>query len=226
MKAVDPAGAGDPVMAVAPVGAGDPVQAGDPVSAARASRHRDWDEQYRTGRWDYLAGPAERYRFAALARQIRRYAPASVLDLGCGQGLLYEALGGPAFAGRYVGVDWSAAALPPAPRTGRHGFVCADLTHLPLRASFDLVVLGEVLYYLPDPLTALAGVDRLLTPGGQLLMSIYRPRTDRPGPWPAAVDALIGALVADGAEHLTTIVDPHRHRRWSVYLSRRLPEGQ
>ncbi|MDG4765257.1 class I SAM-dependent methyltransferase [Solwaraspora sp. WMMD406] len=212
--------------------AGDPVSAADPVGAARALRHRDWDEQYRTGRWDYLGDPAERYRFTALAGQIHRYAPDSVLDLGCGQGLLYEALGGPAFAGRYVGVDWSAAALPPAARAARaarparHGFVCADLTRLPLRASFDLAVLGEVLYYLPDPVAALADVDRLLVPGGRLLLSIYRPRPDRPGPWPAAVDALVEALVADGAAHLRTIVEPHHHRRWSFFLRQRRMEGK
>ena len=71
-----------------------------------------WDEGFAAGKWDFLAGRAERARLALVAHYVRLAAPAgaTILDLGCGEGLLLEALGDLPFA-RYVGVDLSAVAV-------------------------------------------------------------------------------------------------------------------
>lgn len=45
-------------------------------------------------------------------------------------------------------------------------------------ASFDLVVLYEAIYYLPEPEAFLAEARRLLRPGGELLLSMPNPEWD------------------------------------------------
>lgn len=149
----------------------------------------EWDEQFRSGRWDYLAEGPEQARYVALRTRILDAGAGSVLDVGCGSGVLRDCLGD-AFTGRYVGVDWSHAAL--AGRTRRPGetLVCADASRLPLRGSFDVVVLSEVLYYLDEPAAVVRRLLALVAPGGQLLVSLYQPPADRHPAWHALIAAL------------------------------------
>jgi SAM-dependent methyltransferase len=75
----------------------------------------------------------------------------SVLDLGCGIGLLASLT-----EGRYLGVDFSSVALEKARKLHRRagaGFLLVDLRHFHLSplATFDTVVLQEVLEHLDDP---------------------------------------------------------------------------
>jgi 2-polyprenyl-6-hydroxyphenyl methylase/3-demethylubiquinone-9 3-methyltransferase len=70
-----------------------------------------WDAEYRTGRWDYLTSLEQAPRYAVLAAWCRRLCSSpSVLDIGCGEGLLLEALrrGGDL---RYHGIDFAPAAV-------------------------------------------------------------------------------------------------------------------
>jgi SAM-dependent methyltransferase len=129
-----------------------------------------WEREYRDGRWDYLTGDQESARHDAIAALAS--GADSVLDLGCGNGMLYNALGGPRFPGTYVGVDWALPALPRGRRPGRHLFVCGGLEALPVRGGFDAIVLSEVVYYLPDPLA----VIRNLPACRALVLSVYQPK--------------------------------------------------
>jgi SAM-dependent methyltransferase len=70
-----------------------------------------WDAEYRAGRWDYLASLEQAPRYAVLAAWCWRLCNSpSVLDVGCGEGLLLEALrrGGDF---RYYGIDFAPAAV-------------------------------------------------------------------------------------------------------------------
>ena len=91
-----------------------------------------------------------------------RVARATLLDLGCGGGLL-----APHVAGyRHVGVDLSAAALEVA---AAHGVepVQADVADLPFaKDSFDVVVAGEILEHVEDLEGVIAEAARVLRPGG------------------------------------------------------------
>jgi 2-polyprenyl-6-hydroxyphenyl methylase/3-demethylubiquinone-9 3-methyltransferase len=128
--------------------------------------------------------PAFRRRAAWLLAQLQGLPTgARVLDVGCGQGFylpLYAELGLVA-----TGVE-----MDPVPRAEAErkaaalGFDVLDAPaeRLPLTdASYDAVVMSEVLEHLPDPTVALVEVSRVLKPGGLLLATV--PNADYPFAW-------------------------------------------
>ena len=97
-----------------------------------------------------------------------------VLDVGCGPGRVMRYLGHRGV--RCVGLDRSASSI--AIIVGRHklaGAVANNL-HLPVRAEVaDLVITDGVLHHTGDPPRAFAEDCRILKPGGQLYLAVYRP---------------------------------------------------
>ena len=91
-----------------------------------------------------------------------------LLDLACGGGLLAPHLAGTGH--RHVGLDLSPTALPLA---REHGVVPVrgDVLHLPFGDEVaDVVVAGEVLEHVAEPLDLLAEACRVLKPGGTLVL--------------------------------------------------------
>ena len=91
-----------------------------------------------------------------------------LLDLACGGGLLAPHLAGKGY--RHVGLDLSPTALPLA-RT--HGVVPVrgDVLRLPFADEVaDVVVAGEVLEHVAEPLQLVAEACRVLRPGGTLVL--------------------------------------------------------
>lgn len=110
-------------------------------------------------------------RLLRLAR-LKPDRPLDVLDAGCGAGpgLRFFAAAGH----RVVGLDRSPVALQRASRQVPGAvLVQADLqAGLPFaEASFDLVVLGDVIEHLSDSRGLLVECRRVLRPGGHLLVS-------------------------------------------------------
>jgi len=100
-----------------------------------------------------------------------------VLDAGCGTGMLLRRLAEAAPGIRLIGVDASPEMLAEARREAPDGTTLqqADVRHLPFAdASFDAVVIGSVLHYLPDAEAALAEAARVLRPGGRLVATDWR----------------------------------------------------
>ncbi|MEW1658775.1 MULTISPECIES: class I SAM-dependent methyltransferase [unclassified Streptomyces] len=99
--------------------------------------------------------------------------PATVLDIGCGDGTA-AATAADALAGhRVIGVDWSQDALRRAAPRIDH-VVRGQLTDdgLPFATgSADAVLFSEVIEHLVDPDAALDELRRVLRPGGHLLLS-------------------------------------------------------
>ena len=91
-----------------------------------------------------------------------------LLDLACGGGLLAPHLAGKGH--RHVGLDLSPTALPQA---RDHGVVPVrgDVLRLPFADEVaDVVVAGEVLEHVQEPLELVAEACRVLRPGGVLVL--------------------------------------------------------
>jgi len=116
------------------------------------------------------------------------------LDAACGTGVLLrrmlerlpglEASGFDASAAmlaqaRAALADWPQAQLAQA-TLGPNGN--ANLPYAP--GTFDLITCTNSLHYLPEPEATLAGLARLLAPGGQLILEDYA-RREPPFPWGA-----------------------------------------
>ena len=109
-----------------------------------------------------------------IARARARLVPDAVregsllLDLACGGGLLAPHVVGKGH--RHVGLDLSPTALPVALA---HGVVPVrgDVLRLPFAdAVADIVVAGEVLEHVVEPLALVAEACRVLRPGGTLVL--------------------------------------------------------
>jgi 2-polyprenyl-3-methyl-5-hydroxy-6-metoxy-1,4-benzoquinol methylase len=133
-----------------------------------------WEAQYAAGRWDFLAELSELARFSVLAGYICHLKPgATVLDTGCGQGVLLRRLPASCYS-RYVGIDVSSSAISAAQERGseRSTFLAADCEEYSPAEHFDVIVFNEVLCCLRDPLRTVERYARSLNPGGLLLVSL------------------------------------------------------
>ena len=97
----------------------------------------------------------------------------SVLDLGCGTGLLGAYLG--PVNGRFVGVDLSVRMIERAARHGvydelRQGELLAELLRT-APDSFDFVIANDVFVYVGDLSAVIAGSFRAIRKGGALVFS-------------------------------------------------------
>jgi ubiquinone/menaquinone biosynthesis C-methylase UbiE len=157
--------------------------------------------------------------FAALGRVPGRLGRAPrALDVACGTGALLAHLceRGPGLEA--YGVDASAdmlararAALRRSPgvRLERAELGTGATANLPYApGTFDLITCTNTLHYLPDPVAALAGMGRLLAPGGQLIVEDYA-RRESPFPWAAF-------------EWLVRRVDPGHVRAYTLAEARAL----
>ena len=134
-----------------------------------------WDTEYLSDKWTYLRGIQELSRYSVVVGYARFLHPeGSVLDLGCGEGILQERLGSTNYR-RYLGVDVSQAAIELARsrQNENTGFVCADVATFVPDAPFDVIVFNEVLYYLDDPVGVMRHYERHLKPGGIFILSMF-----------------------------------------------------
>ena len=144
-----------------------------------------WDTAYGAGGLGYYAGLDELARYSVIVGYVAWSASArpakapTILDVGCGIGLLRDRLGDVAFSD-YVGVDLSAHAIGVAVSRGyaRARFLVGDVSMLDV-GRFDVVVLNEVLYYAPEPAAFLEQIRAVLQPDGLLLLSMWRHPGDR-----------------------------------------------
>jgi SAM-dependent methyltransferase len=136
-----------------------------------------------------------------------------LLDVGCGEGgyfHLYEQLGIP-----FDGIDTDRALVE-----GRAHMKLASAEKIPFqKSSFETVVCMDVIEHVADPSKAMAEINRVLRPGGGLVISVPSAR------FPATYD-VINAFLRPFGRHLRIGMWAWGHRRlYKREDFRRLLEG-
>jgi len=104
-----------------------------------------------------------------LIRELSRAPGARMLDVGCRKGEITRVLAEDKRFVAALDIDRFGEWLEPSSRIG---FVNGDAMRLPFRdGCFDIVVSGECLQYVPDWRRALDEMQRVLKPGGRLVLS-------------------------------------------------------
>jgi 2-polyprenyl-6-hydroxyphenyl methylase/3-demethylubiquinone-9 3-methyltransferase len=94
---------------------------------------------------------------------------ALLLDIACGGGLCGPHLADKGY--RVVGLDLSAMSLHQAQQHGYDAVMQTDITRIPLASeSVDVVLAGQCLEHVPDPLAVVEEACRVLRPGGTLVL--------------------------------------------------------
>jgi ArsR family transcriptional regulator len=164
----------------------DPVMAADrdrlaSVRERRATAAHEFFEQI-APIWDEERSmhAAEDAVEDAIVEAVGAGAVGRMVDLGTGTGRILQLLG--PRSTRAVGIDSSHSMLSVAranlERSGasRYELRQGDVYSPPVdAASFDLVVIHQVLHYLDDPARAIAEASRLVAPGGRLLVVDFAP---------------------------------------------------
>jgi SAM-dependent methyltransferase len=142
-----------------------------PRSIPGYDRYQNFAEAIR-GRRDplgYLASREDAYW--AVADSLHRIKARNVLEVGCGMGYLTYALSKAGYQAR--GIDISEAAVNTA--KARYGDLYIPISVEAFIAEsdmrFDAVVMTEVIEHLEHPFDIIAGVLRLLVPGGHLILT-------------------------------------------------------
>jgi 2-polyprenyl-6-hydroxyphenyl methylase / 3-demethylubiquinone-9 3-methyltransferase len=188
------------------------------------------------------ADPAELKKFAALAQSwwdprgpsrplhelnplrlqyVQRIAPLSqieVCDVGCGGGILAESM---ARAGaRVLGIDLAQAVLDVAELHAleaavsvQYQAIAAEELATQRPAAFDLVTCMEMLEHVPDPAATLGALQRLVKPGGDVVVSTLN-RNPR-----AFAVAILGAeyiarILPRGTHEYMKFIRPSELARW------------
>ena len=172
--------------------------------------------------WD-PAGPSKplhqlnplRLRYVEQAVGLR---DARVLDVGCGGGILSEAMAN--IGARVLGIDLSQAVLDVAELHALEGKLAVEYRCIAAEelasaqpGSFDLVTCMEMLEHVPDPAAMLAALAALAKPGGDIIVSTLNRKPS------AFAVAIIGAeyiarALPRGTHEYLKFIRPSELARW------------
>jgi SAM-dependent methyltransferase len=177
------------------------------------SQEQRSNKQWRRNTWGWLSRIDELAHYSVLVGYVQYLKPnGSVLDIGCGEGLLKERLG--SRYSRYVGVDFEAAITQAAQRADeRSVFMVGDMHTVVPDGRFDVIIFNESAYYFDDIVRGLRRFEAFLADGGVFLVSMFAAERNAPR-WDAlraAYDILDDVTVrnAEGREWRCAALAPH-----------------
>jgi 2-polyprenyl-3-methyl-5-hydroxy-6-metoxy-1,4-benzoquinol methylase len=132
-----------------------------------------WEAQYSGEKWNFLETISELGRYSVIAGYIAHLKPqATVLDIGCGEGILFDRYQGQGYS-KYLGVDISQVAIARLVdrQNEKTHFVSADAENFEPPEAFDAIVFNESIYYFHDPLTCVKRYCNYLKPNGLIILS-------------------------------------------------------
>jgi 2-polyprenyl-6-hydroxyphenyl methylase/3-demethylubiquinone-9 3-methyltransferase len=160
----------------------------------------DWWDPHGRLKTLHIINPARlKYITAAVDLKDR-----TVLDVGCGGGILCEAMA--AKTARVTGIDASCAAIEAANQHQKQSGLTVTYLNCTVeefatrrRQTFDVITCMELLEHVPDPVMVIETISGLLNPGGHLFLSTIN-RTLR---------AYAGAIIT--AEYLLGLLPRETH---------------
>jgi trans-aconitate methyltransferase len=165
-----------------------------------SNKIRDWEQEYATGKLDFLDRPHEQLRHAVIACMISQHAPGEVIDLGCGRGHQLMWLRA-ADVTRYVAVDVSPAALtalPASPIPVETVVSSIEDYRAPPR-DIGAIICAEALYFLDDPVGPLVRITRETKSARAIIVSLVVPNERKPN-WRKGVDSVWNAFERSGLD--------------------------
>ncbi|GJE69861.1 SAM-dependent methyltransferase [Methylorubrum podarium] len=145
--------------------------------------------------WRFTSSAYEAEKYAATLQALPRARYGNALEVGCSIGVFTRALA--PRCGALTGLDIAGAALDAArARCAEYpqvGFVRGAVPEVWPEGRFDLIVFGEVLYFLsaPDLARLVTRVEASLAPGGDCLLVHWLGETDYPLSGDAAAESFI-----------------------------------
>ncbi|HEV8130582.1 MAG TPA: class I SAM-dependent methyltransferase [Acidobacteriota bacterium] len=174
----------------------------------------DWNQEYLGGQWEFLSKWEEMGRYWIIAGYCALLSRPSVLDIGCGTGLLEEKLRLVPYSS-YTGVDISETALrkarsriPPACQ-----LICTDFLNSCLRKKYDIIVFNEV--FLPGmrAVEILEKYFKFLSQGGRIVLCAFDGRNHKARePFWKEIRQHLNVEDCSRIEHLES------HKRWTIAL--------
>lgn len=142
-----------------------------------------------------------------------------ILDVGCGGGILAEALA--AIGARVTGIDLSTEAIEVARQHARQSGLSIDYQTVSVEqiakqhaGEFDLVTCMEMLEHVPDPAGIIAACARALKPGGHAFFSSIN-RTPKAFLFTIIGGEYILRLLPKGTHSYKMLVKPSEIRQWA-----------
>lgn len=143
---------------------------GKPVSKS------EWECQFKNGEWDYIKQLDELAHYSIIAGYFQYMKQGgSILDVGCGEGLLQMRLSPHAYS-YYAGIDISEAAIERASSKGDDKtffFTESVINYVPAEL-FDAIVFNETLYYFDNPLEISKKYTNYLKKDGIFIISMVK----------------------------------------------------
>ncbi len=142
-------------------------------------RRRRWNKQYRKGRWESLKSDLESHRYFQIIDFMKEHAVANptILDLGCGDGVLNERMGDYQFD-YFLGIDFSSVSIEKAKAKNlpKSEFESVDVIKFQPKRNYDVIIFNEVFYYIPDSekVRVMNLLFEHLNPNGIIITSIFR----------------------------------------------------